>query len=111
MEQKLLLVYDIKPNREAEYYRYVLGEFLPALQNLGLMMVEGWHTAYGRYPMRMLVFRADDETDIRLILKKDQWQQAKNSLLKLIRHYEERVIPARNTFQFFLPDYGKNHDK
>lgn len=107
MEQKLLLVYDIKPNREAEYYRYVLGEFLPTLQNIGLMMVEGWHTAYGDYPMRLLVFRADSDTSIRQLLKDERWVKSKKNLLKLIRDYEERVVPARNSFQFFLPGRGK----
>ncbi|MDM8519341.1 hypothetical protein QUF64_04785 [Anaerolineales bacterium HSG6] len=103
MEQKLLLVYNIKPNREAEYYRYVLGEFLPALQNMGLMMVEGWHTAYGNYPMRLLVFRSENDVDLRTVLQKEQWQDARQKLMGLIRSYEEKVVPARNTFQFFLP--------
>ncbi len=109
MEQKLLLAYDIKPNREAEYYRYVLGEFLPTLQGIGLMMIEGWHTAYGDYPMRLLVFRSDGDNDIRDIMQNQQWQEAKDKLLKLIRDYEERIVPARNTFQFFMPN--KNTSK
>lgn len=109
MEQKLLLVYDIKPNREAEYYRYVLGEFLPTLQNMGLMMVEGWHTAYGEYPMRLLVFRTDGDKDIRAILQTSDWKEAKDRLLKLIRDYEERVVPARNSFQFFIPSRETNN--
>jgi hypothetical protein len=108
MEQKLLLIYDIKANREAEYYRYVLGEFLPTLQNMGLMMVEGWHTAYGPYPMRLLVFRSDTDADLRKILKGDQWKEAKERLLRLIKDYEEMVVPARNTFQFFMPKRPKS---
>jgi len=103
MEMKLLLAYNIKSNREAEYYRYVLGEFLPTLQDVGLMMVEGWHTAYGDYPIRLLVFRAQDGTDMREILNTPQWQDGKEKLLKLVRDYEERLVPAKNIFQFFIP--------
>ena len=103
MEVKLLLVYNIKPNREAEYYRYVLGEFLPTLQNMGLMMVEGWHTAYGDYPMRLIAFRCEDEAEMRKILRSDEWKAAKEKLLRLVRDYEEQVVLAKNPFQFFIP--------
>jgi hypothetical protein len=103
MEVKLLLAYDIKPHREAEYYRYVLGEFLPVLQNMGLIMIEGWHTAYGDYPMRLIAFRAQEETVMHQALSSPDWQSAKEKLLKLVRDYEERVVVSRNPFQFFIP--------
>ena len=98
-----LLVYDIKPHREAEYYRYVLGEFLPTLQNMGLIMVEGWHTAYGDYPMRLIAFRAQDEMVMQNVMNSDEWRAAKERLLKLVRDYEQRIVVARNPFQFFIP--------
>ena len=103
MEVKLLVTYNIKPNREAEYYRYVLGEFLPALQNVGLAMIEGWHTAYGDYPLRLIVFRADSEDKLRDIMKTDEWNAGKERLLKMVRDYEECIVPAKKVFQFFLP--------
>ena len=107
MESKLLLTYNIKPNREAEYYRFVLGEFLPNLQDIGLMMIEGWHTAYGDYPVRLIAFRAQDDADIRDILKSNTWMGGKEKLLKLVTDYEERLVPARNVFQFFIPSNRK----
>jgi hypothetical protein len=103
MDTKLLLAYNIKPNREAEYYRFVLGEFLPSLQDLGLMMVEGWHTAYGDYPIRLIAFRAQDDAEIRDILNSTEWKEGKEKLLKMVHDYEERLVPARNIFQFFIP--------
>ncbi|RME77528.1 MAG: hypothetical protein D6784_03560 [Chloroflexi bacterium] len=103
MELKLLLAYNIKPHREAEYYRFVMGEFLPAVQNLGLYMVEGWQTAYGSYPARLLGFRANSNVDIPRLLRSPEWQEARDKLLRYVSDYEERVVPARNMFQFFIP--------
>ncbi len=103
MEVKLLLAYDIKPNREAEYYRYVLGEFLPSLQTLDLIMVEGWHTAYGDYPMRLIALRAENEHKLHTIMRSEEWFTAKEKLLKLVRNYEECIVPAKKMFQFFKP--------
>ena len=104
MEIKLLLAYNIKPSREAEYYRFVMGEFLPTLQNMGLYMAEGWHTAYGDYPIRLVAFQTDSETEMETVLKSEEWADAKKKLLKLVRDYEERVVPAKKTFQFFIPN-------
>ena len=103
MSLKLLMSYNIKQNREAEYYRYVLGEFLPELQSVGLIMDEGWHTAYGNYPIRLIVFRIQDGVEMTDVLTSDQWSRGKEKLLKFVRDYEERVVPAKNVFQFFIP--------
>ena len=46
---KLLLTYDPLPENREAYFNYVLGEFVPALEHLGLTMSEAWHTAYGSY--------------------------------------------------------------
>jgi len=103
MDLKLLVAFNIKPNREAEYYRFVLGEFLPTLQNIGLLMVEGWHTAYGDYPIRLLEFRTQEGVDMQKLLDSSEWKTGKETLLKLVRDYEEYLVPAKNTFQFFIP--------
>jgi hypothetical protein len=102
-ELKLLVTYNIRPTREAEYYRFVLGEFLPKLQNLGMIMSEGWHTSYGNYPARLLVFRTQEDTNMQGILKSAAWRDGKDTLLRLVTDYEERLVVAKNSFQFFLP--------
>lgn len=51
-EYKLLITYDILPGKQDSYYRYVLGEFVPTLRNMGVHMTSAWHTAYGKYPAR-----------------------------------------------------------
>jgi hypothetical protein len=106
MDLKLLLVYNIKPNFESEYYRYVLSEFLPALQNAGLYMVEGWHTAYGDYPVRMIGFQSNSGGDVRQILQGIEWKEAKIKLLEYVQDYEERIVTTKNMFQFFIPKPG-----
>lgn len=105
MDLKLLLAYNIKPNREAEYYRYVLGEFLPELQSVGLIMDEGWHTAYGDYPIRLIVFRTQPGVEMLDALSSQEWAKGKEQLMKYVRDYEERVVPAKTVFQFFIPSH------
>ena len=49
---KLLISYNIRVDDAQDYYQFVLGRYIPALQSLGLEVSEAWHTAYGEYPNR-----------------------------------------------------------
>ncbi len=80
-----------------------MGEFLPTLQNMGLYMTEGWHTAFGNYPIRLIVFQADNRIEMEKILHSAEWESAREKLLKFVRDYEQRVVFSKNVFQFFVP--------
>jgi hypothetical protein len=108
MDVKILWIYNIKPNREAEYYRYVLGELLPNLQQIGLLMVEGWHTAYGDYPIRLIAFKPQDMVNLQEVMRSSEWKEGKETLLKLVTDFEERLVPSKNVFQFFIPTENQN---
>lgn len=101
MRVKLLLVYNIRPYREDEYYRFMMGEFLPAAQSIGLTIGGGWHTAYGDYPSRLFVFEADSKDRIQEMLNGKDWRSIEAKLKKLVTGYESRLVPWRASFQFF----------
>lgn len=98
--EKLILTYDPIPEQREKYFQYVLGEFVPALEHLGLRMCEAWHTAYGRYPLRMAAFVADGPQELREILDSSDFQRLESRLCDLVENYEKRVVPVRNRFQF-----------
>ena len=104
---KMLITYDVVPELQQAYYEFVLGEMVPTAQSMGLVLSEAWHTAYGNYPMRLIAFRAQDESVMHKVLHSDEWRAAKERLLKLVRDYEERMVVSRNPFQFFIP--GSRH--
>ena len=56
---KLLLTYDIRPDQVEKYYHYVLKEFVPELETMGLYLFRVWHIAWGNYPVRQLEFVAE----------------------------------------------------
>lgn len=103
MEQtgvKLLLTFDPIPERREGYFRYVLGEFVPALEELGLKMCEAWHTAYGEYPLRLTAFTAPDESSMASILESEAFRELENRLLDYVENYQRRTVPIRQRFQF-----------
>jgi hypothetical protein len=97
---KLLISYDILDEDQQTYYQYVLGEFLPTVQTMGLVLTDAWHTAYGDYPARLLSFVARDRATLDAILAREDWQQLENKLQVFVREYERRIVPYRDRFQF-----------
>jgi hypothetical protein len=96
----LLITYDILDEDQQAYYQYVLGEFLPRAQTLGLVLTEAWHTAFGDYPARLLTFVARDRATLESILVRDEWQQLEDKLKTFIVDYQRRMAPYRDRFQF-----------
>lgn len=97
---KLLLSYDPLPERREAYFNYVLGEFVPALEHLGLTMSEAWHTAYGPYPLRLAGFVAADLQHLEEVLASDRFQDLEARLQKFVVNYRRRIVPSRGRFQF-----------
>ena len=97
---KLLVSYDINPGDVGTYYQFVLGEFVPAVQTMGLYMLEAWHTAYGPYPIRLAGFVAEDMETIREALVSETWRKLETKLLKFVSNYTRRVVRFREGFQF-----------
>lgn len=97
---KLIIAYDPIPERREAYFRYVLGEFVPALEQLGLTLSEAWHTAYGDYPLRMSGFLASDIATMQTVLTSDEFQKLEMRLQEYVINYSRRVVTCRDSFQF-----------
>ncbi len=100
MSVKLLLTWDILPEREREYFEFVIGEFIPGVQRLGLQPIEAWATLYGNYPQIQIGLLATDLPHARRILQSRGWSQLRNKLSTLVVNYACKIVPARNGFQF-----------
>jgi hypothetical protein len=97
---KMLLTFDPLPGRREEYFHYMLGEFVPALESLGLTMAETWHTAYGDYPLRLTAFVAADASTMDTVIGSDAFAGLEARLQDFVENYHRRVVPADRRFQF-----------
>ncbi len=97
---KLLLSYDPIPEHREDYFQYVLGEFVPALEHLGLTMCESWHTAYGPYPLRLTGFIASDQDTLERILASEDFRRLEERFKQYVSNYRRRIVPLRRRFQF-----------
>ncbi|MBM4459833.1 MAG: hypothetical protein FJ011_19070 [Chloroflexi bacterium] len=97
---KVLLSFDIRPGYENAYQRFVLEELLPTAQELGLAPTDIWHTAYGKYPDRLIGFVVDELATVRTARESQAWRNVMKGLEKYARNIGVRVVPLRGGFQW-----------
>jgi hypothetical protein len=97
---KLLLSFDPIPDRREAYFHYVLGEFIPMLEHLGLKMCEAWHTAYGSHPLRLTGFIAPNRNAMEDILDSEDFRHLEENLQEYVVNYRKRVVPMQRNFHF-----------
>jgi hypothetical protein len=97
---KILMTWDISPEHEQDYFEFVVGEFIPGLQRLGLQPVEAWATLYGQYPQIQVGMLATDSSSARRILGSADWDTLRERLFIFIRNFSYKIVPARGGFQF-----------
>ncbi len=96
---KLLLEYDVNQDTLQEYYQFVMGQYVPTLQSMGLQMSEAWHTAYGDAPNRLLGFVCGDKQTMDNLLTSDAWVDLNDQLEKYVTDFHYKIIPYRGGFQ------------
>jgi hypothetical protein len=96
---KLLLTWDIIPGREQEYFEFVVREFIPQLQQLGLQPNDAWFTMYGDQPQITAEVQAANLSDVQRVLKTDEWNSLVNRLLDYVENYNAKIVKARAGFQ------------
>ena len=100
MAVKVLMTWDIAGERDQEYFEFIIGEFIPGVQRLGLQPAEAWATVYGSYPQIQVGLLAADLSQARQILGSSDWIMLQDRLSNYIKNYSCKVIPARGGFQF-----------
>jgi hypothetical protein len=99
MTIKLLMSWDIKPGREQEYFEFVVREWVPGLQRVGLEPTDAWYTMYGNSPQILAGGTTKSLKSMHQNLESDEWQALKNQLLGFVDNYEQKVVKARGGFQ------------
>jgi hypothetical protein len=97
---KLLLTFDVRPGRENAFRRFVAEELLPQAQELGLVPTDAWHTAYGKYPNRLIGFVADDLKTAQEARATLQWQNLMKKLESYTENLSQRLVRLRGGFQW-----------
>ena len=96
---KLLMSWDIQSGNEAEYFQFVIQEFVPGLLRLGLQPTEVWFTAYGDCPQIQAGGLAPDLAAMDKIIHSPDWAELRQKLESYVKDFNHKIIPAVGGFQ------------
>ena len=92
--------WDITPNREQEYFEFVVREFIPGIQRLGFELNDAWATVFGSYPQILVGVKLPTINKAYQVLGSSDWLSLSNHLMDFVHNYTLKVVEARGGFQF-----------
>ena len=99
MTVKLLMTWDIIPGREQEYFEFVVREFIPGVQRLGMEPSDAWLTMYGKQPQIMAAMQMPTLNALEIALNTSEWESLVRQLSDFVEDYRYKIVPARGGFQ------------
>lgn len=94
------MTWDIAPEKEREYFEFLVREFVPGVQQMGLELSDAWATAYGDQPQIMVGALSDSQSQVQHILLSSEWTSLNNKLQDYVVNYSQKIIKASSGFQF-----------
>ena len=100
MAGKLIMTWDIAPDKDQEYFEFVVREFLPEVQRFGFALSDAWVTVYGDRPQIMVSAVMPSVKKLRQAMDSENWQSLIDKLLKYVTNFRSKVVQSRGGFQF-----------
>lgn len=100
MAYKLIMTWDILPEREQEYFEFVVREFIPGVQRLGFEVTDAWATIFGGRPQIMVGATLPSLIRVQRVLQSEDWLRLSNQLQDYVQNFSQKVVEAQGGFQF-----------
>ena len=99
MPSKILMRWDIRPEREAEYSDFVANEFIPRINKMGVVEIQAWYTVYGECEQILVSGVTQTAEQMRYILDSDEWGRLRGQLDDLVENFDLKIVSATTGFQ------------
>ena len=99
MSAKILMRWDIRQDKESEYFEFLVHEFIPALNKLGIADILVWYTAYGDCEQKLAEGTTESVEAMKSILKSEEWVILIDKLQNYVVDFDLRVVAATRGFQ------------
>lgn len=99
MAVKLMMTWDILPGQEQDYFEFVVRDFIPGVQKLGLQPSQAWFTLYGESPQILAEMLTPDLGSAQKVLDSHDWEDLKLRLFEYVEDFSLKIINARRGFQ------------
>ncbi|MFM8321103.1 MAG: hypothetical protein ACKOC5_09340 [Chloroflexota bacterium] len=93
------MTWDILPGREQEYFEFVVRDFIPGVQRMGMEPSDAWFTMYGRQPQILAAIQMGSINSLNHVLDSPDWKDLTQKLLDYVDNLQYKVVQARSGFQ------------
>jgi len=97
---KLLLNYEVNPEKFHEYRQFMTTTYVPSMGTMGFQLREAWRTAYGAGPDHLVEFVCKQRGTLEDIVENDEWIGMNEQLQKYVTEFSYKGVPYRNITQF-----------
>lgn len=99
MAAKFLMSWDVRPETESEYFEFLVHEFIPGLNKLGISDIQVWYTQYGDCEQKLASGIAENKEKMQAVLASQAWKQLNSKLQHFVDNFSQKVVPATGGFQ------------
>ncbi|MBN1149159.1 MAG: hypothetical protein JXA78_18005 [Anaerolineales bacterium] len=99
MAVKMLMTWNILPGREQEYFEFVVRDFIPEVQRMGMEPSDAWFTMYGNQPQILAAVQTSSLNSLQRTLDSTEWKELTQRLLDYVENFDYKVVQARSGFQ------------
>lgn len=96
---KIIMTWNIRDSREAEYSEFVVNELIPRITRLGLGDLEFWYTRYGEADQIQASGVARTMDQMQNILGSEEWGSLQDMLSGYVNNYQQKLINSKSGFQ------------
>jgi hypothetical protein len=93
------MTWDIQTGLEQEYFEFVVRDFIPGLQSMGMNPSDAWFTMYGNQPQIMASAEMNSINTLRDLLDTSEWDSLTQRLLEYVDNFDYKIIQSRSGFQ------------
>lgn len=99
MPTKLVMRWDVRPETESEYFEFLVHEFIPGMNRLGVADIQVWYTAYGDREQKLASGITESADIMQRVLRSSEWREMIDNLRGFVDSYSQKIIPATRGFQ------------
>lgn len=91
--------WNVRPETESEYFEFLVHEFIPGMNRLGITDFQVWYTAYGECEQKLASGVAPTIEHMQFALDSPDWKKMLEKLQGYVNDFSQKVVPATQGFQ------------
>lgn len=96
---KLLMRWNVETETDSEYFEFLVHEFIPGLNKLGVLEIQVWYTQYGDCEQKLASGITKTMPEMKKVLQSPEWQRLVEKLTGYVSDFDKKVVPATHGFQ------------